>query len=117
MRGFNEPLEQECQWCHKSLFGRTDKRFCNDDCRNAFNRNKRKKAILAIPEGEKIIKSLRKNYEILYRLSAGRELPFRISRHELIVQGFHFKFHTASNLVTRENRMDLYHYCFDLGWL
>jgi hypothetical protein len=32
---------QTCAECGKGLFGRTDKRFCNDTCRNGFNRKLR----------------------------------------------------------------------------
>lgn len=52
-----------CENCGKELFGRTDKRFCNDGCRNQFNREKavreQQKAQDNLPE---ILKIIQKNY-------------------------------------------------------
>jgi len=33
-----ENPDKTCENCGKSLYGRTDKRFCNDNCRNTYNR-------------------------------------------------------------------------------
>lgn len=57
---------KQCEFCEKILHGRSDQRFCNDTCRNTFNRDIRsaKKAEhhKNIPE---IIKIIKRNYEIL----------------------------------------------------
>lgn len=58
--------EALCENCGKPLFDRTDKRFCNDSCRNNFNRIKhnpqKHRGQLLNPEIFQIIKN---NHEIL----------------------------------------------------
>ena len=61
-----EPVSgPSCENCGKPLFGRTDKRFCNDGCRNVFNR--KKTAVLRggdhenIPQIFRIIKKIMKS--------------------------------------------------------
>jgi len=109
------PLENECLQCEKKLSGRSDKKFCNDTCRNLYNRNRKKNA----PEWrsdkeEGIIKAIKKNYDILKNASTFKTFPFTYSRHEMLDQGFHFKFHTS----IRENKSnhEIYYFCFEYGY-
>src|SRR5690606_5358857 len=58
--------EKQCQQCGRPLKGRTDKRFCNDDCRNNFNRAKRRKITDQAPDTiPEIIRIIKRNYQIL----------------------------------------------------
>jgi hypothetical protein len=106
-----------CENCGKELFGRTDKRFCNDGCRNQFNREKAfrdaQKAHDNLPEIFKIIK---RNYGILQthhpeKLHPDERISFDIA--DLKADGFNFKFFTSTDEIDGE----AYKFCFDIGWL
>jgi len=106
-----------CQQCGKPLFGRTDKRFCNDGCRNTFNRGKaatsKAKDHENLPEIFKIIKQ---NYNILktYDLEKLKDNQHLIvPRTELQHKGLNFKFFTST--YTNEFK-ERWKFCFDLGW-
>lgn len=64
----NQPylISNHCEFCNKPLHGRSDQRFCNDTCRNTFNRNIRKaERIPPHPNTREIFEILKKNYQIL----------------------------------------------------
>ncbi|RYG30445.1 MAG: hypothetical protein EOO01_36710, partial [Chitinophagaceae bacterium] len=55
-----------CQACDRKLLSRNDQRFCDDTCRNRYNRQKRHLAkITPRPNEKEIIKILKRNYELL----------------------------------------------------
>lgn len=59
-------LIKTCEFCHATLHGRTDQRFCNDTCRNTFNRQKRQAEKIHPHENAgQIIATIKRNYEIL----------------------------------------------------
>jgi predicted nucleic acid-binding Zn ribbon protein len=66
MNQTNPTPVKQCEFCEKVLHGRSDQRFCNDSCRNTFNRNLRMAEKAEhhknIPE---IIRIIKRNYEIL----------------------------------------------------
>src|SRR5690606_30224880 len=97
--------ERRCEECGKVLRGRSDKRFCNDGCRNNFNRKRRQVLIDQVPQNyREIFKVIKSNYLILceYYPSAYKEEA--IYREELENRGFNFKFLTSI------------HYVGDLTW-
>jgi predicted nucleic acid-binding Zn ribbon protein len=63
--------ENTCENCGKPLFGRTDKRFCNDNCRNTYNRQKtlleQKKAHDNLPEISRPLKGIMRSCSRLAR--------------------------------------------------
>ncbi|MCR8556923.1 DUF2116 family Zn-ribbon domain-containing protein [Mucilaginibacter sp. BJC16-A38] len=108
---------KHCENCGKELFGRTDKRFCNDGCRNQFNREKaareKQKAHDNLPEIFKIIK---RNYEILqgYSLKGLHEdEAIFTDTWRLKEQGFNFKFFTSQVIERDGERINC---CFEFGW-
>lgn len=67
-----EPIQSKqhktCQYCEKILHGRSDQKFCNDTCRNTFNREKR--AAEKVEENAntpEIFRIIKRNYQILKR--------------------------------------------------
>jgi len=54
-----------CEYCGKEIHGRTDKRFCNSDCKNNYYYETNKANILAC---NRTITALRANYRILCTL-------------------------------------------------
>src|SRR5690606_68991 len=57
---------RSCEDCSKVLRGRSDKRFCNNGCRNNFNRKRRQVLIHQVPQNyREIFKVIKSNYLIL----------------------------------------------------
>ncbi len=101
----------DCRQCGKTVRGRTDKRFCDDYCRSAFNNqlktrlSKTVKAVNAI---------LLKNRKILESLLPRDVDTIKTTRDKLLHQGFSFTYHTHSYLTkTGKN----YVYCYEYGYL
>lgn len=92
-------MQAKCENCTKELFGRIDKRFCNDNCRNEFNRTKKKLSEQEdynnLPE---ILKIIKLNHQVL--MSYGKEPlnSIQISKLELLEKGFNFKYFTSAEL-------------------
>lgn len=98
---------KQCLYCNKPLKGRTDKKFCDDACRNAFHNN------LNSPKREvinPIVNILKKNRAILLDfLSKGQ--TNQISREEMLKAGYDFQYYTE---YMRAAEYDLF-FCFDVG--
>jgi len=108
-------IEKGCENCGRELYGRTDKRFCNDGCRNQFNRTKtlreQQKAHENLPE---IFKIIRRNYEILK--SFGPIAPnggIMSSTGSLKVEGINTKYFTSIYM----DGDGMWKFCFERGWL
>lgn len=101
-----------CENCSKELFGRIDKRFCNDNCRNEFNRKKKQQEIQKANESmPEILKIIKKNYEILLSYGAmDEDTEFVVSKENLQQKGFNFNFFTSI-----DSKME-YCYCMERGW-
>ena len=98
-----------CEECGTPMAGRTDKRFCSDQCRNAFNNRQNSDATNYIRNINYI---LRKNRRILLELNPSGKV--RLSRDKLLVKGFNFSYFT-SIYTTQEGAQ--YIYCYDQGYL
>ncbi len=101
--------EKTCLECGEKVIGRSDKKFCNDQCRNAYN-NK-------LEVGDKnlvrnINNSLKRNYKILCELnSAGKT---KIPKSSLDEKGFNFGLFTSIYTTKTGNQ---YFYCYNQGYL
>jgi len=110
------PEERHCENCGKVLFGRTDKRFCNDTCRNTFNREKHLRE--KIKENEnlpEILRIIKRNYQILKSKGPGpmdKYFQLIIPVEELVNEGFNFKYFTSIYFFGNE----LWRFCFERGW-
>jgi len=105
-----ETLSRLCLECGKSLKGRSDKKFCDDYCRNAHN-NKAK-----IEENSyvrNIHKYLQRNRRILEEL-LGKESMVKQPKSNLINKGFHFHYHTHQYINKKGN---IYYFCYEFGFL
>ena len=114
MIGIDDAVGTNCAYCGKPLFGRTDKRFCNDGCRNAFNRKKlaelKNKNHENLPEIFKIIK---RNYEILKSFG---EIEDQCGIFDLDSnikdQGINTNYFTSIYI----DGDTLWKFCFERGW-
>lgn len=100
-----------CFACAKPLKGRSDKKFCDDYCRNNYNNQ------LKAPQTSterNIINALKKNRNILKSfLPMGEEMT-KTTKERLLMKGFLFKYSTH----TYENKKGgVYVFCFEYGYL
>ncbi len=103
-------VTKACLNCSKHIRGRSDKKFCNDHCRNTYN-NRRNS------DSNSYIRSinfyLRKNRRILEGCLLSRQTA-RTTKSKLNGKGFRFKYftHTYTN-----SKGKLFHYCYEYGYL
>lgn len=85
-----------CLLCSKKLVGRSDKKFCNDACRNEFNNrlNSDENNLM-----RRINYVLRKNRRILIELLEKNQNS--VSKIELIAAGFDFTHCTSVNQTSK----------------
>jgi hypothetical protein len=106
--------EHRCGYCEKELFGRSDKKYCNDSCRNKANSSIRKRMKWDEPKHlYQIERDIRRNRRILAGTKAWEGEPKILTRGALLDQGFNFEFYT-NILETKKGR---YYYCFEYGYL
>ncbi|HMJ47899.1 MAG TPA: hypothetical protein VK498_11260 [Ferruginibacter sp.] len=100
-----------CHTCNKLLKGRTDKKYCNDYCRNNFNNQLKAGSNNFI---RNINNALGKNKRILEsQLPEGEELA-KISKDKLLQKGFQFKYLTH---IYTNKKGNTYFFCYDYGYL
>jgi len=98
-----------CPECGDSFKGRSDKKFCSDSCRNAFNNRFNKDSTNLM---RKINRILRKNRSILAKLNPKGKS--KTSKKTLLLQGFDFNYHT-NTYVTKNGKT--YFFCYEQGYL
>ena len=104
-------VTRACLSCNDHLRGRTDKKFCNDYCRNAYNNSLNS-------DGNKNVRNinhiLRKNRRILESmLHPGRHIA-KMSKQKLNAKGFSFLYFTH---ITTNRKGSRYHFCYEYGYL
>lgn len=106
-----EPAVKKCLACGKPLKGRSDKKFCDDYCRNVYN-NQVKNVDKRIVRN--INNALKKNRQILSGLIETEQKTVKVNREKLANLGFKFKWHT--HLYTN-HKGATYYFCYDYGYL
>lgn len=104
-----ETDEKLCPECGKPIFGRVDKKYCSDACRNAYNNKSNADTTNYVRNVNNI---LRKNRRILLDLNPTGKTKVR--RDKLLAAGFSFDYFT-NTYQTRSGQT--YHYCYDQGYL
>jgi len=102
-------MERSCLDCGKPVKGRTDKKFCDDLCRNNYN-NRLKSG--DNPIIRKINLILKKNRTILFKLNPDGKT--KITRKKLLSAGFNFDYQTHTYLTQNKN---IYIFCYEYGYL
>lgn len=104
----NDELKN-CAECGREVFGRSDKKFCSDACRSAFNN----KSIAGSDKYmRKVHRTLKKNHSILLQLNP--EGKTKTHRDQLLKAGFDFDF--CTNTYTTKDQKE-YRFCYDQGYL
>ncbi len=102
-------MHKQCLECEEKIVGRTDKKFCSDACRNAYNNKVNK-------DGKNLIRNvnnrLRKNWRILETLNPDQKT--KTSRTKLIEKGFDFNYFT-NTYTTKAGT--IYYFVYNQGYL
>ncbi len=100
-----------CLSCNKPVKGRTDKKFCDDYCRNNYN-NQLKSGNSNLVRN--VNNALGKNRRILESLLTPGEEMAKTTKEKLLQKGFQFRYIT--HLYTNK-KGNTYFFCYDLGYL
>ncbi|SFH33753.1 hypothetical protein [Pedobacter insulae] len=104
-----------CRQCEKQLYGRLDQVYCNDYCRNTFNKQKAiRERVEPHPNQKAIFKIIQRNYEILMKLYPKPIHPNRYERTSKIwmPRDFRPEFFTGIRRIDSQ----IWYVCFDRGW-
>ncbi|PTT71848.1 MULTISPECIES: hypothetical protein [unclassified Chryseobacterium] len=97
-----------CLECGEKIIGRSDKKFCNDACRNAYNNKQNKDSSNLM---RNINNKLRKNYRILTEVNTNGKTKVAKSK----LDGLGFDFDYITNLKVYKNGSE-YKFIYDYGY-
>jgi len=103
-------MERRCLYCQEPLSGRIDKKFCSDQCRNAYNNEKNAVRDDIVRRINGILKKNRK----LLALHSGSADKKVVSSKLLVNEGFNSQYYT-SVLTTKKGHV--YYFCYEYGYL
>ena len=100
-----------CLSCEKPVKGRSDKKFCDDYCRAAFNNDLKSASNNLV---RNVNNALGKNRRILESLLPQGDATAKTNHDKLLEKGFQFKYHTHIYNTKTEKT---YFYCYEYGYL
>lgn len=101
--------ENLCLACGEKIIGRSDKKFCDAQCRS-MHHNKQNETERKLYQSINTI--LKKNHQLLCKFNIEGKTKVRKSR--LQEHGFQFDFHTQTLPTTNDK---VYYFCYNQGWL
>lgn len=101
-------MEKVCKECGKRFVGRSDKLFCDDDCRNAYYNRRRQAEMKEIREVNAILRTNRIILRSLYF-----EGSRRVSRRRLEELHFDFRHFTAQRTGLLGHRI---RFCYEYSY-
>jgi len=99
-----------CLYCQEPVKGRSDKKFCDDNCRNSYNNQLNSDSTNYV---RNINNTLRKNRRILEDLNPEGKAT-KVLKSKLLMYGFDFNFHTN---ITTTKAGATYVFCYEHGYL
>lgn len=102
--------KKSCAECGEIIKGRSDKKFCSDLCRNAFNNKLNSDSNNFVRNINNI---LRRNRRIIEEM-LGKEEKLTTSRQKLSDKGFNFTYSTHQ-VITKTTKT--YTFCYEYGYL
>lgn len=99
-----------CLDCGKPLSGRSDKKFCDDACRNNYNNKQNSDANEFV---KKVNNFLRKNRRIIEGFVPA-EGKITLSEKKLKDAGFNFDYHTG---IYETKTGSVYRLCYEYGYM
>ena len=103
---------RKCLECGTEIYGRVDKKFCSDQCRNTYNNR-----IHAISNTyiRKVNYILRKNRKIMEDLLEGSEKDARrVHKSKLVDKGFNFDYFTN---IYKTKTNNYYYFSYEYGFM
>ncbi len=103
---------RKCLECGTEIYGRVDKKFCSDQCRNTYNNR-----IHAISNAyiRKVNYILRKNRKIMEDLLEGSEKDARrVHKSKLVDKGFNFDYFTN---IYKTKTNNYYYFSYEYGFM
>lgn len=101
--------KKKCEECGIDFLGRTDKKFCSDACRYAYNNRLKSGNDSYIRNINNILK---KNRTILAGFNPTGKV--KIPKQRLLTKGFNFSFFTN---IYRTHSGKEYFFCYDQGYV
>ena len=101
-------VEKKCLDCGDKIRGRTDKKFCSDQCRNNYNNRLNRDSNNLVRNVHGL---LRKNRRILSDLYTEGKVV--IHKDALFVMGYNFNFFTH---IIETSTGKCFHFCFEYGY-
>ena len=102
-------MDKVCLDCGTAIRGRSDKKFCDDQCRSSYNNR-------LLSETNSVVKQinsiLKKNRQLLEKHNP--EGKTRVRQSTLRQQGFNFNYHTH---VYETQKGSTYRFCYEYGYL
>ncbi|MFC0656433.1 DUF2116 family Zn-ribbon domain-containing protein [Mongoliitalea lutea] len=102
-------IKSFCLYCGKLVRGRSDKKFCDDYCRNSHNNQKRS---VDSWEVRNVLSILKTNQKILATVLRDGQEYAKVSFLKLCEMGYNFKYHTHTDLGSHNLT---YEFCFEKG--
>lgn len=96
--------------CGESIRGRSDKKFCDDHCRNAYNNDFKNRGTDIV---RSINSTLRRNRQILESLLPGDSETVRAPKEKLVLLGYQFNYSTHMHTTESGTK---YCFCYDYGY-
>lgn len=105
------PEPKACISCGKTIKGRSDKKFCDDYCRNNYNNQLKADTNNFV---RNINNALKKNRRVLEELIPEQQEMAKTTKEKLLQSGFQFKYmtHTYTN-----KKGNTYFFCYEYGYL
>ncbi len=101
-------MSKKCLICKEQIFGRIDKRFCSDNCRNRYHNGLKSSESMYLRRINYILRSNRRI--LLESFQDGQEIVFY---QYLLNRGFNYSY--VTNYHINESGCTSY-YCYDIGY-
>ena len=104
-----EKEKRQCLECGTEIYGRSDKKFCSDYCRNEQHNKVNRDATNYI---RKVNNVLRKNRRILEKFNPNGKS--KVKESTLMEEGYNFAYHTN---IYNTKKGGKYYFCYDQGYI
>lgn len=102
-------MEKICLECNEPIRGRSDKKFCDDACRNAYNNRERRQVSNLM---RNVNRRLAKNRKILEYLNPKGKS--KTTKEALLLKGFDFNYFTSIYETRKGGR---YFFVYEQGYI
>ncbi len=102
-------MERTCLDCNALIKGRSDKKFCDDQCRSNYNNRIKAEDNSFLKQ---VNQTLKKNRNILK--AKNPEGKTKVKRDVLVCKGFDFNYHTHTYATQKGST---YFFCYEYGYL